>query len=232
MRKKLLIWSYCVGFLTISASGQENDFGLWTSAGLSKDFDKWEFGLDSELRTKNNASQLHRISFGLNAEYKFTKPFDIGVAYIFILYNDTRYSDYQPRQRYQLYIEASQKIKRFKFSIREKLQRTIKDERDRIDEYGFYDTYKVNPEWILRSKIKVEYNIRKSSITPSFSIEPYYALNNPDGNSISDIRYKIDLSYRVLKHHSIKLFGLLDDELNSENPKKSFACGFEYGFSF
>jgi hypothetical protein len=221
-----------VGLICSSVQSQTNDFGLWTSFGAEKDLGKWNIGLHTEIRTKESSSQLNRLSYKLNADYNVLKPIKFGVAYKFIYFNDTEYSDFQPRQRYMAYLNGKQKFGRFKFSLREKVQRTIKDERDRIKESGNYDNYKINPEWIWRNRLKMHYNIPKCRINPAFSVETFYQLNNPDGNSLINVRYKLEFDYKLNKHNAFEIYGLLDNEMNVSNPNNMYVGGFKYVFTF
>lgn len=219
-------------FLCVPAVTQTNDFGIWTSLEVEKDMGKWDLGLKSELRTFNNTSELQRFSIRLNVGYKIAKPLKVGAIYKYIYYNDLKYSDYQPRIRYAFFIQGKLKAGDFSFYLREKLCRTIKDESDRIIESGNYDNYKINPEWTLRSRLKVKYNIPNFKGTPAFSIEPFYQLNNPDGNTFENIRYTLSFDYKLSKHHKLRVYGLIDDEMHVNDPVRTFVLGFGYKFSF
>jgi hypothetical protein len=221
-------------FLLLSSSlwAQTEDFGVWTSVGAEKKLGKWNFGTNAELRTKNNSGQVDRLSFQLETAYNILKPLKAGVSYEFIYYNDSEYSDYQPRQRYSLFLQGDKKFGDFSISLRERTQRTVKDERDRITESGGYDSYKVNPEWYWRNRIKVEYNIPHFPVNPSLSFETFYQLNNPDGNTFDNLRYTVSFSYKLAKHHKVEVYGLVNKKINVTAPVTTYVGGFGYIFSF
>jgi hypothetical protein len=218
--------------ITTTLKAKTNDFGLWTSVGAEKKLGKWNFEGEAELRTKENATAIDRLGIGLTAGYQLLKPITIGAGYDFIYFNDTKYLDYQPRHRANLFITGKQKLGGFTFSLRERVQLTAKDVSDRIKESGKIDNYKVNPEYMWRNKLKVEYNIPKFPVTPAFSAESFFTLNNPDGNSFKQIRYTLSLDYKLSKHHKFEIYGMYDDEISSEDPVQNFVLGIGYKFCF
>lgn len=214
------------------ANAQNNDFGSWLSVGAKKKLGKWDVDATGELRLKDNVSQIDRMSLQFEVSYRIVKQLKAGLGYTFICYNDSEYNDFQPRQRYMLFLQGKQKLGDFTFSIREKIQRTIKDESDRIKENGNYDNYKINPEWIWRSRLTVEYNIPRFPINPAFSFESFYQLNNPEGNRFDKLRYALSLCYKPGKHHEFEIYGLIDQKINVENIYIKYILGVGYVFSF
>ncbi|MBN1181428.1 MAG: DUF2490 domain-containing protein [Bacteroidales bacterium] len=221
-----------LAFLFSTAFAQTGDFGIWTSIGAKKEIGKWDMGVNTEVRTFNNSSQFQRWSIELDAEYKLMKQIKAGMVYIYFYFNDVEYADYQPRVRYAGFVQGKLTVGDFHFYLREKVQRTIKDESDRIKESGKYDNYRINPEWTLRSRVKIDYNIPHFPGTPSFSIEPFYQLNNPDGNTFNNIRYTLSFDYKISKQHEIKAYGLTDNELNVDDAVRMYVLGLGYTFSF
>jgi len=230
MKKTALIF-YIIIILSAYTKAQEKDYGIWTTISLEKKIKKLDIELNSELRTFNNSQDINRLSFQLDASYKiyFLK---LGLGYQFIYFNDIKYNDYQPRQRYIAYLIGKKSYKNFTFSIRERFQRTIKDERDRIRIDGSYDTYKVNPEWEWRNKIKISYNSKNTPIITSLSFESFYCLNDPDNKFFNELRYSLDLDYRLSKKHTISIYGLIDKEINVTNPLTRYITGIAYKYSF
>lgn len=223
-----VILLFCTSFL----KAQSNDFGLWTSIGAEKKLKKWDFAGETELRTKENSTNIDRWSIGLTACYQLIKPIKIGCGYDFIYFNDTKYLDYQPRHRANVFIIGKQKLGDFNFSLRERAQITAKDVSDRIKDNGNIDNYKVNPEYIWRNKLKIEYNIPKVPVTPALSAETFFTLNNPDGNGFEQIRYTFALEYKHSKHHLFEIYGMYDEEVNTEDPIQSYVLGIGYLFCF
>lgn len=219
-------------FTFLEASAQSNDFGIWTSLGAEKKFGKLELSTEAELRTMNNSSDINRFSLQITPSYKIIKQIKVGAGYQFIYFNDVKYSDFQPRHRFILFTQGEQKWGRFNFSLRERLQLTTKDESDRIKSSGEIDTYKTNPEWSWRNRLKVEFDPRHSRISPYFSIETFYQLNNPDGNVFDNLRYTLGAQYKLSKSSKIEVYGLLNNEINVSNPVRGYVVGAGYNFSF
>lgn len=217
---------------TLAYSQTTNDFGIWTSLGLEKKLGKWDLGTEFELRTMDNTSKINRVSLQFDASYALWKPLKVGLSYQFIDFNDTKYSDFQPRYRFSLFATGSQKLGHFNFSLRERLQLTTKDESDRIKSSGAIDTYKINPAWIWRNRLKVSYNIPHCKLSPYGSVETFYQLNNPDGNVFDDLRYTIGLNYVLKKKHKFDLYYLIDNEINVKDPVRRFVVGVGYTYSF
>jgi hypothetical protein len=211
---------------------QTEDFGVWTTIGAEKKAGKWNIGSNAELRTKNNSQQTDRWSLQLETSYEIIKQLKAGVSYQFIYYHDTKYFDFQPRNRFSFFLQGKQKFGKFSFLVYEKAQLTTKDASDRIKKSGLLNTYKINPEWIWRNRIKIAYNIPRFPVTPSFSIETFYQLNNPDRNTFDKLRYTLAFSYNLTKHHKFELYGLIDKEINVTNPVKMNITGVEYIYSF
>jgi hypothetical protein len=230
-RKLTIVLSIILTFLRITEA-QTTQYGVWTSIGVEKKLGKWEVAVEGQLRNHDFFQDLNRVSLKLEVTRNILKPLKIGASYEYMTFNDLEYSDLQPRQRYNVFIQGSQKFGRFNISLRERIQRTIKDESDRIKENGNYDTYKVNPEYIWRNRLKLAYNIPHFPVTPSLSVETFYQLNNPDGNTFNQLRYMLSFDYKVNKHHTFELYGLNDREINVNNPTRTSIAGIGYTYSF
>ena len=200
--------------------------------GIEKKLGKWAFEGQAELRLKDNAGTVDRTGIGVGASYRLLKPLTVGAAYQYFSHHDAKYDDYQPRQRYIAFVQANQHFGNFSLSLRERFQRTVKDESDRLRESGTYDTYKVNPEWSWRNRLKLGYDIPQSAFSPSLSVETFYQLNNPDGNEFTKIRSVLSLDYNLAKRHKIEVYGLMDKELNVDSPLTRFVTGCGYRYSF
>jgi len=207
---------------------QDHDFGLWTTIGFEQNLKKWQLEGEAELRTFENAGTINRWSIKAESSYDIFKPIKTGLGYQFISLNDTLYSDFQPRHRIYYFIQGKLKVADFTFSVRERVQLTTKDESDRIKESGKIDTYKINPELVLRSQAKIAYDIPKFPVNPTFSFEAFYSLNDSNGNAFNELRYTISLNYKLNKHHEFELYGLLDRDINVKDPVKMYILGFQY----
>ncbi|WP_423126767.1 DUF2490 domain-containing protein [Gaoshiqia sp. Z1-71] len=213
----------CLLFLT-SSYAQSHDFGAWFTAGAEKKIKNWSFYLGEELRTMQQSGTIERLKTDLDIQYKLSKTFKLGASYQFIYFHDVENDDYQPRNRYNFFVQGKKGWNRFTFSLRERLQSTWKDETVR--------DYKMNPKNSWRNRLEMEYNIPKSPLTPSFLVETFYQLNNPDGNRFDKIRYKLAGAYKLNKRNRLELFGAFDKEINVKNPVQRFVLGLEYKYDF
>ena len=207
-----------------SSHAQTNDFGTRVGIEIEKDVKNWNLYVGEEIRTKENSGVLQGLYTEFGADYSPWKIIKIGASYEFIYFNDYENDDYQPRHRTNLFIQGSKEWSRFTFNLKEHFQTTFKDESER--------DYKMNPKLRWRNKFEIEYNIRKSPINPSFSVETFYQLNNPDGNKFDQLRYKLEVSYKINKRNRLKLYGLVDNEINVKNPVRQTVLGIQYKYTF
>ncbi|WP_160150027.1 DUF2490 domain-containing protein [Parabacteroides sp. Marseille-P3160] len=231
-KKSVYILSMLVLFHVPRVIAQTETFGLWSSIEASKKLNRFDLNSELELRTMEGVEKIARISAKVGVDYRMIKPLKVGIAYQYIHFNDVKYSDFQPRNRFIAYLQGKQKWGNWEFTLRERLQTTIKDESDRLKESGKTDTYKMNPEWTWRNRLRISYNIPKCKITPSFSIETFYQLNNPDGNTFDRLRYTLSGTYKINKQNAIELYGLYQRNINTDEPENRSAIGVSYSFSF
>ncbi|MBP1616352.1 MAG: hypothetical protein H6Q14_179 [Bacteroidetes bacterium] len=233
MKRKFVFFIAGMIFAVLGMAQTTNDFGIWSSAGASKDLgNKWSVSGEIENRTRDNSSEISRWGVQLGAEYKLWKPLTVGLAYQFQYYHDMKYFDFQQRNRFIGYLQGKHKWNNFSFSLRERFQITTKDESDRIKASGKIDDYKINPEWIWRNRFKVAYNIPSCRFTPAFSIETFYELNNPDGNQFEGLRYTLSVEYKMSKRSSLELSGIYDKEVNTDEPTNRTVIGIGYSHKF
>lgn len=202
------------------AAAQDKDFGAWAGFELQKDIKDWTFSAGEEIRTMDNVSNFYGSYTTLGINYSPWKRLKFGTSYQFILFNDTEYDDIQPRHRLNLFTTGNIKLGDFKFSLRERLQMTFKDESER--------DYKMNPKTSWRNRVEVEYNIPNSKLTPFASIETFYQLNNPDGNKFDQLRYKFGGNYKLNKHNELGIYGQFDHEINVNDATDRTVLGFTF----
>jgi hypothetical protein len=217
--------------LIFSAVSAQNEPDIWSSIGIQTKWKKFDLSSETELRTGDYFDHIKRLSLELKAAWTVFKPLKIGAAYTLIDHYDQDYDDYQLRSRASVFILGKQKVGNFTFSLREEIRVTTKDDSDRLDSEGNTDTYKISPEWMWSNKLKAKYNIRNFPVTPSFSVETFYQLNNPDGNQFNKLRYTLSLGYNLNKHSQVECFGLINNKINVSDPGKSYVLGIGYTYS-
>ncbi len=149
-------------FVQQPCSAQSDDFGMWTSVELEKKVNKkFSLGLEAEMRTRDDAGEMDRWSFGLSGSYKLTKWLKAGAGYTLLYDNNEKCSyydegdDVEPgdpeygkikrraqywglRHRVYAGLQGSVDVGRFKLSLRERWQYTYRPEKSVTREYYEY----------------------------------------------------------------------------------------------
>ena len=233
------IFAILVSFLIIAPAlnAQNESYGSWTSIGVEKEYKKWYFGAETELRTIYYTRLIERWSLGVNADYNIFKQLKVGVGYQLInslVYDETkpdRYvKNYFFRNRFNVSATGKIKINDFTVNLRERVQLTKKGERLQTD--GSIDDYKINPELTWRNRLQIAYNIPNFKITPSFSVESFYTLNNPEGNNFDNLRYLLAFDYKLNKRNTVELYGVINSSLTSEDATGKYILGVSYTHKF
>ena len=186
-------------FLSITSIAQENDFQLWNSIDLRKKIDK-KISLDLKygLRYRENASLISKDFIDLRIRYKKNKRWNFALGYRNI--SDWSISS-ELEKRNRFYIDAyySKKIKRYYIDVR-----------NRVLAQGNNDVYSE----VLRQKIKLSYNLRKTKLEPSVSIEHFSSFKN----LINKLRYSLFFSHPLNKKLDFSLGYKIQQEFNVVKP--------------
>lgn len=203
----------------------QKDFGSSISAEISKKISKVTFALEEEFRLREDLGAVDRFSTALDVSYKPWKYLKIGGAYNLINHNHNT-KGWEVRHRYYFYATGSYSINRFNISLRERFQSTKR--------VGVKETAKrANPKHILRSRLKLEYDIKKSKFEPYLSVELFNLLNDPVENDMDKIRYTAGTSYKLNKRNKLDLFYRYDnfmDEDEDFNGRHVVGIGYSYSF--
>lgn len=240
MRTNKLLAVAALCFMTTTMQAQS----LWTSAGMdfgiAKNLDGY---VEGEYRTEDGMSGTERWTAGLGLDYKLCKYLKIGASYKFIdRHVDSRAtkkgnivdSYWQPRHRFSLDATGSYKFGRLKMSLRERYQYTHHTEKT-VAKYDGDDGSRKDDEVIeakdkqvLRSRLKAEYDIRKSIFTPFASVELYNSLD--DGFSTVKTRYTIGTDISIAKKHKLSVFYRYVDTNDDDDVNKN-VIGIGYIYS-
>lgn len=238
LSKKKFIIALTAILITPYTFSQSENYGTWTTISIEKKMSKkWDIDAETELRTIGGndvyfVRLIERWSLGVGTSYDINKFLKLGTGYDLMNKIDTKYSNYQFRHRFKVDATGRLKINDFTFTLRERVQTTIKDDSQRIRENGTIDTYNMNPEWSWRNRLQINYNIPNFKINPSASVETFYQLNNPDGNRFENIRYTLSLNYKYKKRNEFELSGVYNTELESEDAYGRYVLSFGYKYSF
>lgn len=233
----------------------QDDFGLWASFAGSHKFNKqWSVGVEGELRSCENASQMERWSLGVDADYKIMKHLKASVGYVFM---DNRYPEkvnlrkdetvkwsrpayWTPRHRLMASLTGDLDLGRFNISLRERWQYTHRTAKTVQREYYtpdgelnyIEDDFRESKDThVLRSRLQVEYDIKKCPVVPFASVE---LTNNFSGFNLEKTRYTAGAEWKLTKQHTVGLCYIYqntsddndDDDVNSHILSISYKVKF------
>lgn len=193
-------------FLPLFAFGQD-DFQLWSKLEVDYRINKkFSLELTEGLRLRENASQISKFFTDFNTIYKYNKKARIGMGYRF---NQTFDLAQEIRLRHRWYIDLvlRQKIKRYQFSFRSRIQN--QKGVDHLERY-------------YRGKISVSYNIRKTPLEPTLSIESFLNLQSPQ---FDKFRCTAALSYPLHKKAQGSLYYRVQQEVNVSSANTFYILG-------
>lgn len=246
MKKKYaFLLALALGFANqhnASAQSTHDDFGVWTTVEAKKDINKkFDISAEVELRTQDNSQAIERWTIGLGASYKLLSWLKADAGYKFIdkqqLEEVTKkgniISDYwSPRHRVYASLTGKYKIGRIEFSLRERYQFTHRNEKSvaKWDNDGSPkedELVKSKDESALRSRLGVEWDLRKSPFTPFASCELHNIIS--DNWELEKIRWIIGTKYKFDKKHSIEVSYIFQD-INYAYDDHILSVGYSFKF--
>lgn len=195
-----------------------DNYGVWNSAGIRKDFHKWKFELNEEFRFSDETPSLGRYFTEIGAGYDVSDWFSLGAGYRFARDRDKN-NDWRTLHRFIIDAEASKDVKRMEFSYR--LRFTNEDD---------FIAGGNDASAFLRQKIKVEYHISNSRWDPYFSGEIYYQLPDGKAGEFNKVRYTVGTKFSLNKRNQFGLFIRLQHEINVSKPDRDFITGLAYTY--
>jgi len=219
MKKIIITFAGLVLFLFGTAPVVAADnYGIWTSAGVRKDFHKWKFELNEEFRFSDNVSTLGRYFTELSAGYDVTDWLSMGAGYRFTKDRD-KDNAWRTLHRFIVDAEVSHEIKSVELSYR--LRYTNEDDfiAGGNDDSSF-----------LRQKGEMEYHIRDSRWDPYFSGELYYQLPGKNSGEFNKFRYTLGTKFSLNKKNRFSLFFSLQQEFNVSKPDRDLITGLSYTY--
>ncbi len=213
---------------SFSQESDPSDFETWTSAAVKyKANKKWDFGLEQQLRLKENSSVVSGYFTELNATYEPIKNFGFGAGLRFIRKNDTKGNKqgYENHLRFNLDAYFKHKLERFDFKYRLRYQNR--------DELGVSTSDGDFPNQYVRLKGGMEYNIRKWKLDPEFSAEIFYhSQKEDDDEGFNKYRITLGTSYKFKKAGKIGMYYRFEQEINAVQPKSTNILRIKYIYTF
>jgi hypothetical protein len=207
-------------FASFAQSEQETNVGAIVSVELDKGLSRFfSLSMEEEVRLVDNAIGFDRSVTGLGIDYAlFDKKLKLGAYYAFIyLYNGDRL--FEPRHRYYFNLSYKETVNSFTLSWRGRVQGTYRDENR--------GEYKINPKYMMKNRLQVEYAIFGSPWKPFASCELSNELNNPLGNELTRIRYQGGTAWRLNRTDYLDFFVRYDHYTDRREPQV-FSVGVGY----
>lgn len=224
--KKLIAAAILIFFGANFLSAQTQDFGMWNTISVNKDLsDKLTFGLDQEIRFRDNLSTLNLVYTNVGLTYKLNSNFKFSAVYRFI---DKHKDDFSWGVRHRIYFDAAIKVKpgNFNFSYRARYQLEWRGA-------GYELIHGKVPEVYFRNLFKLGYKLN-DNWEPYLGSEIRFQIRNPRipyHNGFDRTRMIGGLNYEVNKHHVIGTYFLYQKEWNVSDPETLHILGIEYTFN-
>ena len=239
-------------FVCSAVSNQDvlagDDFGMSYAVGIEKKFSKkTKLEAEAELRNRNNTRTIDRFSLSASASHKITTwlKADVGYQWLYdnnrekITYNVTGdFNNWRPsywgsRHRFTASLTGSFDLGRFGFSIRERYQYTYRPEtttcRYDFDNEWWEDTdVKTKHKHMLRSRLKIDYNIPKCKFTPYVSAELFNDM------ALEKTRFNAGVDYTLKKKHEFGIYYRYQivNKNDDDNEVDEHMIGLSYKFKF
>lgn len=169
--------------------------------------------LAEEVRLKNMSSQLDRLYTTLDVSYKVYKYIKLGVSYSFhAMYKGADAAEqWQFRHRGRLHVTGSYGVNNWGMSLRVMPEITYLDAPTNPLE-------EVNPEWLMRTRFKVNYSFINKPVKPYLYVEMFNPLVNPTyGNAwLEKMRYAIGTEWSVDAHNKFDFYYLLEHDMGQD----------------
>jgi hypothetical protein len=206
----------------LESSAQRNDFELWTSFALRKNIGKSiRLELEEGVRFNQNSTALKKQYSDISVRYELNNYLSARFNYRYVIKNNL-YREFSHRHRVNLDLTAGTDIKRWETSLRLRFQKKY------IDVFSSDDYY--IPDNLLRTKIKAEYDIAKSTLTPEISAEIYHSLNSENLLSHVRTRYTAAVSYELLKKLTGGIYYRIQMQRNRPDPLTSYILGIDFKY--
>ncbi len=246
MNKKILFNLLLCLCGTLTLNAQSEGLGLWTSAEIKKKiFPGFDLYTEGDYRLRDNLKTVNRWAVGAGASYRMLPFLKADAGYQYIRFNHpeetTNKGNYipeywSPRHRYTFSLTGDHSFGRFKVSLRERYQLTHrvaltvpKYSSEEMTKQKADEEISAKSTNVLRSRLQVEYNIRKSGFSPYASGELYNSLDR--GGALKKVRWTLGTQYKVNKKNAFDLYYLYQDE-SDEDEANGHILGVGYTFKF
>ena len=203
MKTKALIALFFASFFL---QAQEQDFQIWSKAELSKKVtDNWSISLSQGLRLRENVTLTKNHFSNLNVGYKWNKRWKTAFGYRNISAFDLNQNvDFRHRLYSDIFFNKKKKRVVFKSRLRYQYQ---------------------NEENILRYKLTMTYNVRKTKIEPFVNGEIFY-----DFSLIDKWRFSAGATFPLIEELDFNLYYRLQEPLIRNVPLQIHILGLKLSY--
>tara|TARA_B100000925_G_scaffold279426_1_gene249193 strand:+ start:1056 stop:1694 length:639 start_codon:yes stop_codon:yes gene_type:complete len=201
--RRILISIFLI-FPLFFLSAQENDLQSWHSFCLKNKINKTtDINLKVGARFRENSSLLDKNFLEVRLKKELNKRTSISTGYRNTFNYDTEFVLVKQNRFYFDLIYKNKLTKRLSYSIRNRWQNQV----------SIYQSART-----FRQKFSLEYNIRKTKLTPYCAVE--YFSNSFD--HINKLRSTISLSYPISKDIDVDFAYRMQNEFWVNNPQTIF----------
>ena len=225
----ILIFSFSGVYSQSGEWVEVRDFESWTKLGVNLKLNKnWEFGLEEQLRLKNNSSEVDAYFTEINAKYKLKSGLFLGGGFRYIKENDNegKIQGYETHMRYNFDLGYKHSVDRLKLGYRLRFQSK--------NETGDNAPVNGSPINVLRFKVGGGYNIKGWKFDPKLSVEIFNRLGEVKGG-LSKFRTTLGTTYDLKEWGKLSAFYRIEQELNPifvDYPKTTHIAGISYVYTF
>lgn len=241
MRHLLITLALCLLSVPVVWAG---DLGYGLSVDAEKKLAKGlKAEAEVEVRTQNAMADLERWAFSLGLSYRLAPWLKTDAGYTFIDRYHTSYltgkgntvsGDWSPRHRGYLGLTGQYETKRWKWSLRERYQYTCSPlqyvPKHRPDGKRLTDEEEpTDHDHVLRSRLRVSYNIRHSKFQPYASVELISDLTK--ALATDQTRLVLGTDYKLDKKTSLSVQWQYKDRTGSDdNNGHLITVGYNHSF--
>ncbi|HIZ87232.1 MAG TPA: DUF2490 domain-containing protein [Candidatus Coprenecus pullistercoris] len=171
--------------------------------------DDLSFAINNELRFRDNCTRIDRNYLQATLGYETCDYFSVTAGYIFqslLTQGDIEYErQWQYRHRVFMDLKAEYEAGDWKLSLTERPLVNLRPWAD-----GIHDP---KDEWLIRSKLKADYDIPKTDLTPYAFFELSNTLNTVDyggGPFVDRLRFCLGMKWETSDFSSIELYYYFD----------------------
>ena len=206
---------------------QDNrDFETWSSVEFRyRPSKKWRIGLETQLRLKENSSEIDGYFGELTGGYEIFKGFRAALGVRLISKNDNTGKQQGYENFVRLHADAIYKHKIDRLGLNYRLRYQTRDELGVTNENGdFADS-------TIRLKIGTEYNFRKWKLDPQLSAEIFHQNARNEDEGFDKFRVTFGTEYKFKKWGRLGVFYRYEREINKTNPASTDIIRLQYVYT-